>query len=104
MKKVLGLLALSALAAFAESWTGTVVDVMCKDKDLANHTTKCSVSCAKSGFGLVTSDGKFLKFNETGNAKALAALKGTTKEKDVKAKVTGTIQDSVINVQAIEIQ
>ena len=104
MRKLLSLSAAFAMAAFADSWTGTVVDVMCKDKDLANHTAKCSVNCAKSGFGIVTSDGKFLKFNEAGNAKALAALKSTAKEKDIKAKVTGTMQDNVISVQSLEIQ
>jgi len=90
--------------AFAETWTGTVVDVMCKGKDLASHTTKCAVNCAKGGYGLVLADGKFVKFNEQGNAKALAVLKSTAKEKDVKAKVTGSLQDEVISVDAIEIQ
>jgi hypothetical protein len=88
----------------AESWTGTVVDVMCKGKDLANHTTKCAVSCAKGGYGLVLPDGKFVKFDETGNAKALAALKTTTKEKDAKAKVTGSLDGEVIKVETIQIQ
>jgi hypothetical protein len=94
-----------ACAAFAaESWTGTVVDVMCKGKDLANHTTKCAVSCAKGGYGLVLPDGKFVKFDETGNAKALAALRTTTREKDAKAKVTGTLDGEVIKVDTIQIQ
>lgn len=90
--------------ALAESWTGTVVDVMCKGKDLAGHTAKCAVSCSKGGYGLVLSDGKFVKFNETGNAKALAALKATGKEKDLKAKVSGSLDNDVINVESIEIQ
>jgi hypothetical protein len=90
--------------ALAESWTGTVVDVMCKGKDLASHTAKCAVTCSKGGYGLVLSDGKFVKFNETGNAKALAALKATNKEKDLKAKVSGTLDNDVINVQTIEFQ
>ncbi len=90
--------------ALAETWTGTVVDVMCKGKDLAGHTAKCAVSCSKGGYGLVLSDGKFVKFNETGNAKALAALKSTNKEKDLKAKVNGIIDNDVINVESIEIQ
>src|SRR5215208_8465880 len=94
----------AALSFGAESWTGTVVDVMCKGKDLANHTTKCAVSCAKGGYGLVLPDGKFVKFDETGNAKALAALKGTSKEKDLKAKVSGTLDNDVINVETIEFQ
>src|SRR5689334_18421200 len=101
---VLGaVLAMSAVAA-AETWTGTVVDVMCKNSDLASHTAKCAVECSKGGYGLVLGDGKFVKFNETGNAKALAALKATAKEKDLKAKVTGTLQGDVIKVQEIEIQ
>jgi len=77
---------------------------MCKGKDLAGHTAKCAVSCSKGGYGLVLSDGKFVKFNETGNAKALAALKATAKEKDLKAKVSGNLDGDVINVESIEIQ
>ena len=99
----ISILGLSSLA-LAETWTGTIVDVMCKGKDLASHTAKCAVSCSKGGYGLVLSDGKFVKFNETGNAKALAALKATPKEKDIKAKVNGTLQDDVIKVDSIEIQ
>ncbi len=95
---------LLASSAFAETWTGTVVDVMCKGQDLAGHTAKCAVSCAKGGYGLVLSDGKFVKFNEKGNAKALVALKATTKEKDLKAKVSGTLDGNVIKVDSIEIQ
>jgi hypothetical protein len=105
MKKILlPSLALFAATAFAETWTGTLVDVMCKDKDLAGHTTKCAVGCAKSGYGLVLPDGKFVKFNEKGNAKALAALKATTKDKDLKAKVTGSLDGDIVNVQAVELQ
>jgi hypothetical protein len=77
---------------------------MCKGSDLASHTAKCAVTCSKSGYGIVLSDGKFVKFNESGNAKALAAFKSTTKEKDIKAKVSGTLQDEVIKVETIEIQ
>ena len=61
----------------AESWSGTVVDVMCKNKDLANHTRECALGCSKGGYGLVLADGKFLKFDEAGNAKTLAALKSS---------------------------
>ena len=97
-------IAFAAASFAAESWTGTVVDVMCKGKDLANHTTKCAVSCAKGGYGLVLPDGKFVKFDESGNAKALAVLKTTTKEKDAKAKVTGSLDGDVIKVETIQIQ
>jgi hypothetical protein len=77
---------------------------MCKDKDVAGHTKKCAMGCAKSGFGLVTSDGKFIKFDETGNTAALEALKATTKDKDLRATVDGTMDGDVIKVQKITIE
>ena len=91
-------------AVAAESYTGTVVDVMCRAKDLASHTRECSLSCAKSGFGLVTAEGKFLKFDEAGNARTLSVLKKAAKEKDLKAKVTGTLAGDLLKVDAIEFQ
>src|SRR5438270_11980096 len=93
-----------SLGAFADTWNGTLVDVMCKGKDLASHTTKCGIGCAKSGFGLVLADGKFVKFDESGNAKALAALKATSKEKDLKAKVSGALDGDTVTVGSIELQ
>jgi hypothetical protein len=60
MKRILLLsagISLLSIGAFAESWNGTLVDVMCKGKDLASHTTKCAVGCAQGGYGLVLSAG-----------------------------------------------
>lgn len=106
MKKltVFATAALLSLPVFAETWSGTLVDVMCKDKDIAAHTKKCALGCAKSGFGLVTSEGKFVKFDEAGNAKALAALKAADKEKDLKAKVDGTLDGDTVQVSSISIE
>ena len=96
--------AVFSCVAFAETWSGTLVDVMCKDKDLAGHTTKCAIGCAKSGYGLVMADGKFVKFDEAGNAKALKALKAATKEKDLKAKVSGTMDGDTVQVESVDLQ
>lgn len=90
--------------ALAESWSGTVVDVSCAKKDLSTHSRKCAMGCSKSGYGLVTADGKFTKFDEAGNAKALAALQASTKNNDLKAKVTGKISGEVIEVESITIE
>ena len=97
-------ISLLSIGAFAESWSGTLVDVMCKGKDLASHTTKCAVGCAKGGYGLVLSDGKFVKFDEAGNGKALTMLKSTSKEKDLKAKVSGELDGDTVKVASIELQ
>jgi len=104
MKYAVLLLTLMGSAAAADTFSGTVVDVMCRAKDLAGHTRECAVACAKSGYGLVTADGKFLKFDETGNARTLTALKKSTKDKDLKAKVSGNVDGDVLKVQSIELQ
>jgi hypothetical protein len=103
MKFAVCSLALAALVSAAD-FNGTVVDVMCRAKDLAGHTRECAITCAKTGYGLVTADGKFLKFDESGNARTLAALKKSTKDKELKAKVTGTQDGDVLKVQSIELQ
>jgi hypothetical protein len=94
---------LVAALASAETFSGTVVDVMCKGKDLAGHTRSCALDCAKSGFGLVQADGKFLKFDESGNARTLSMLKKSSKDKDLKVKITGTLDGELIKVQAVEL-
>src|ERR1043165_700596 len=104
MKRAVCLFGLLANLAAAETLSGTVVDIMCRTKDLAGHTRECAVTCSKSGYGLVTADGKFLKFDEGGNARTLSALKKATKDKDLKAKVSGTIDGDVLKVAAIELQ
>ena len=73
MRKLILISAVSTMTVMADSWTGSLVDVMCKGKDLTSHTKSCNVSCAAGGYGLVLADGKFIKFNEGGgNNKAFA--------------------------------
>ena len=104
MKQFLLALTMLAPLAAADSFSGTVVDVMCRGKDLASHTRECAVTCSKSGYALVTADGKFLKFDEAGNARALSQLKKLSKEKDLKAKVSGSLSGDVLKVETIDFQ
>jgi hypothetical protein len=105
LMKTLGLAVLACAAAFAaDTVSGTLIDQSCKAKDPVKHTRQCALGCAKSGFGVVTADGKFLKFDEKGNEKALAVLKASTKEADLKAKVTGELHGDMIDVESIELQ
>lgn len=106
MKRLLPLVAVFSFfgsSALAAEWNGTLVDVMCKGQDLAGHTRKCAVECAKSGYAVVTADGNFYKLDEAGNAKALEALKASKKDKDLKAKVSGTLSDGVIQVDSLDL-
>src|SRR5690349_3888915 len=101
MKYALLSLGLLMNLAAAESYSGTVVDVMCRGKDLAGHTRECSLSCAKSGFGLVTAEGKFLKFEEDWNARTVSRLKKPTGDKDLKAKVSGTMDGELLKFETV---
>lgn len=104
LRTVTALFVLVSCAVLAETYSGTLVDVSCKGKDLAKHTRTCAVACAKSGFGLVLGDGKFLKFDEEGNAKALAVLKASSKESDLKAEVVGKAEGTTLAVESVKLQ
>src|SRR5579863_5891687 len=76
MKKFSSLMILAALLAvpavgLAATFNDVpVVDVDCSKKVAANpdaHTRDCALQCAPSGFGIVTPDHKFLKFDQSGN-------------------------------------
>jgi hypothetical protein len=57
----------------------------------------------KSGYGVYTSDNKFLKFDEAGNRKALAAIKASTKLDDFKVEVTGEVKGDTIKVASLKV-
>ena len=42
-----------AALASAETFSGTVVDVMCKGKDLAGHTRSCALDTLSNGLLIV---------------------------------------------------
>ena len=63
----------------AETWSDvSIVDANCSAKVAKNpdaHTRNCAMQCAKSGFGILTADGTYLKFDSHGNEQAIIALK-----------------------------
>ncbi len=69
----------------------------------AGHTKECCLmeSCAKSGFGIYA-NGKFIKFDSKGSDKAKAFLVALKKEKDLKVKVTGKMENGVFVLTSIE--
>ena len=72
----------------------------------ANHDKKCNLmdGCIKSGYSLVTSDNKVLKFDQKGADLALALIKATDKDKDWKVVVTGKVDGQMIAVNSIALQ
>jgi opacity protein-like surface antigen len=111
MKKILLVAVLVAFAlpavAAAETWTNvSLIDHMCFSKFKTHpddHPTSCLIKCAGSGYGIIAADGTWLKFDEAGNQKALAALKATDKKDHIRADVTGTLKDGTIQVTDLTI-
>jgi len=116
MKRSIGLLAfvfaVASLAsplqaADAQTWKSLpLMDGHCVEKTAADpdaHPRSCALQCAAGGYGVIA-DGKFLKFDETGNEKALAALKKSEKKDHLRATVTGILQGDVITVSSIAVE
>ncbi|MCS6988874.1 MAG: hypothetical protein NZM06_05085 [Chloroherpetonaceae bacterium] len=72
-------------------------------KMAADHTRECCLmdACAKSGYGIYA-DGKFIKFDPKGSEKAKAYLTALKKEKDLKVKVKGKMENGVFALASIE--
>ena len=84
-----------------------VIDLMCAARDKSNpdaHTKACGLQCQRSGFGILTQEGKFLKFDANGNAKMLELLKGTNKTDHFRVKVSGPIEGELLKVESLSLQ
>jgi hypothetical protein len=96
-----------AVVLSAETWTNvSVIDSMCVDKAKGNpdkHTVKCALACEDGGYGILTADGKFLKFDEGGNAKTVAALQATKKTDALRVTVDGTLSGDEIQVKSLKL-
>ena len=115
------MLAAFAAVASAAQVQGILMDQMCSSKAEVRivsgprleggmivaeaHTRECALipACEKSGYGVFTYDNKFLKFDAAGSRKALAALKASKKEDDLKVEVTGEIQGDTIKVASLKL-
>ena len=93
------------LLASAETWKDVaVIDTQCVSKVKAEpdkHTTQCALQCQKGGYGLLTTEGTYLTFDEAGNQKTLAALKATKKVDHLRATVVGERSGDSIKVTSI---
>ncbi len=95
-------------AASTTSWTGYVVDKMCKT-DIPytkgkGHTKECLLAedCISTGFGLATADGKWTAFDKKGSDMAATLIKTSKKSKDFLVVVNGKMKGSTIEVSSIK--
>jgi hypothetical protein len=94
-----------AFAAVESYKDVSVADVNCSKKVAANpdsHTRACALKCEKSGYGIVTQDKHFLKFDAEGNTKILEALKASDKKDHLRVDVSGDVQGDALKVTSIK--
>lgn len=100
---------LGSLPLAAETVNGILVDQACSPKmsydDAKGHSKECAMmdDCKKSGFGVVTADGKFLKFDAAGDKQALKAIEAAAKEEGIAVSVDGTVDGKTIKVTSLKI-
>lgn len=108
MKKLVSLTILMfSLSAFAATWNNVVlIDKNCSRKAAAApdaHTRDCALQCASSGYGIVTNDGKFLKFDQAGDQQSLKLLKSSDKKDHLRVTVDGNENDGTIAVKSVKL-
>ncbi|MGD9935050.1 MAG: hypothetical protein AB7T37_15245 [Dehalococcoidia bacterium] len=107
-------LAVGSVAQAQQTQTvkGHLVDVMCATKHateadyIAKHDKTCLLmeGCVKSGYSVVTADGKVLKLDAKGSQQALALIKKTERTSAWTVAVNGTMSGDTITVASIQLQ
>lgn len=106
---LLAVLAVFAVPAFCAEQTfkdAPVVDAMCAKKAASNpdaHTKACAVQCQGGGFGIVTPDQKFLKFDSAGSKQVLEQIKASNKEDHLRVDVTGDVEGDTLKVKSVKL-
>ena len=101
---LIGMCASPALV-FAESYQNVpLLDSNCSRKAAADpdaHTRDCGLQCAASGFGIVTKDQRFVKFDAAGNKEITEELKASHKKDHLRVNVSGDLQGDTLKVTSI---
>ncbi len=115
------LLAIAASSmAFADSWTGKLLDASCYDRSHDSKQSPSAESCtatSQSSAFVLESQGKVFRLDAAGNTRAAAAIRsradrtapgqatpGQSALRDVMAKVDGNEAAGTITVTAIDVQ
>ena len=120
MKKwMVVLLILVSLSGLAEAPSvvvkGYLLDGACYDrlKPKANltiaaglHSRDClrAPFCERSGYGVLTDDKRFIKFDQASNERVKKFIATFNKETDIKVTVTGTVDGDKMTLSKIELQ
>lgn len=107
MKKLASIAAVFLMAstfAFAETWTGKLVDASCKASREGDDsaTAGCAATATTHLFAIELPDAKVLDLDAAGNEKASNAVKDTQKT-NLHVTVTGSLDGQTVKVETIEI-
>ncbi len=113
--KIATVLCLSSVLCLAETWSGKLVDANCKDqsKQGASQSTPsqqssstCAPTRSTTAYGVELSDGRVLKLDSTGNAKAAEAMKSTggSHSAVMMVTITGSLDGHTVKVDTIDFQ
>lgn len=104
---VAGLFSLLLLLAHGEEKTGILVDATCgaelakEPSKAAAHPIACALDRKEAGYGII-SEGKFYRFDDHGNKQARLLLKATEKKENLKLRVEGHFEGTLIKVSEME--
>jgi uncharacterized membrane protein YphA (DoxX/SURF4 family) len=87
--------------AMCRSSTSTVSKKAAADPD--SHTRACALKCEASGFGILTKDNRFLKFDARGNKTIAEELKASDKKNHLRVDVSGDVQDDTLKVTSVKL-
>jgi len=98
-------------ASGEQTISGHLVDVACAAQNSARRDPKFGAThdksclqmeaCEKTGYGVLTSDNKVVRFDSKGNEQAKKFIQMTNKDKDWKVTVSGPVQGNTIAVNSI---
>ncbi len=102
-----GILMMFAIPALSEDFHNVpVVDKNCSSKvaaDPDSHSRECALKCAASGYGIITKDQKFLKFDASGNAQIKDALQASDKKDHLRVDVSGDVENDMLKVKSVKL-
>lgn len=102
MPRLLSTACIFGAICFGENWSGTLVDAGCVDRH-EQSLDQCSPTRNTTAYAVKLPDGRLLRFDDTGNARAAELTRNRTGA--IAVKITGLLEapDSV-RVDAIDIQ
>lgn len=104
------------------TWNGTLVDQSCrtthtkettsderKTETRTTTSTECPVTTTTTSFGLITPEGKYIQFDNSGNTRIVEMVKknqtwtsSITEHKPIKVRVVGTLDGDTVVIKEIQ--